>query len=190
MSKTQTAPGELELVRDFVNTLDVEDDRDELASPEALLEWLRARGLLDDGGSAGPSALRRATELREALRSLLLAHSGEEVDVEAPAAVLDAAARRAGLRLTFGEDGSSGVRPSAAGVDGALGRLLAIAHSAQADGTWERLKACRWDACHWAFYDHTKNHSGRWCTMDVCGNRAKAQTYRRRRAATSPPDAR
>jgi predicted RNA-binding Zn ribbon-like protein len=66
-------------------------------------------------------------------------------------------------------------------VTGALGRLLAIVSGAIADGSWERLKACREHSCEWAFYDHTKNRSGAWCTMDVCGNRAKARAYRERR---------
>ncbi|MGH2778535.1 MAG: CGNR zinc finger domain-containing protein, partial [Actinomycetota bacterium] len=31
-----------------------------------------------------------------------------------------------------------------------------------------------------AFYDHSKNRSGKWCTMRVCGNRAKTRAYRER----------
>jgi predicted RNA-binding Zn ribbon-like protein len=49
-----------------------------------------------------------------------------------------------------------------------------------ADGTWDRLKACAADDCHWAFYDHTRNRSGRWCSMAVCGNRAKVERFRER----------
>jgi predicted RNA-binding Zn ribbon-like protein len=70
------------------------------------------------------------------------------------------------------------VRP---GIDGALGRLLAIVFRAMNDGTWERLKACPADDCEWAFYDWSKNGSGTWCDMAVCGNRAKARAYRERR---------
>jgi predicted RNA-binding Zn ribbon-like protein len=51
---------------------------------------------------------------------------------------------------------------------------------AQADGTWPRLKACPADACGWAFYDRSRNHSRTWCDMSVCGNRAKARSYRAR----------
>ena len=61
-----------------------------------------------------------------------------------------------------------------------FGRLLGIVARAQADGTWERMKACPWHTCHVAFYDHSRNRSRTWCSMEVCGNRAKAQTYRRR----------
>ena len=47
-------------------------------------------------------------------------------------------------------------------------------------GTWLRLKACRNYTCRWAFYDHSKNRSGHWCTMSVCGNRQKSRGYRQR----------
>ena len=76
-------------------------------------------------------------------------------------------------------------RPTAVsgGVDGALGRLLAIVHDAIETGDWRRLKACRNDTCLWAFYDHSKNHSRHWCSMEVCGSQVKARTYRRRHKA-------
>jgi predicted RNA-binding Zn ribbon-like protein len=47
------------------------------------------------------------------------------------------------------------------------------------------LKACPWHTCHWAFYDHTKNSGGVWCTMEVCGNRAKVKAYRERQARSA-----
>ena len=82
--------------------------------------------------------------------------------------------------------GGSALEPAAVGVDGALGRLVAIVHGAVANGTWAHLKACERGRCRWAFYDHSKNHSGRWCDMDVCGAKEKsARAYRRRRASDS-----
>jgi predicted RNA-binding Zn ribbon-like protein len=68
--------------------------------------------------------------------------------------------------------------PQAAGVDGALGRILAIVHEAMSAGTWHRLKACR--QCAWAYYDYSKNQSATWCSMAICGNRTKTRAYRRR----------
>ncbi len=59
----------------------------------------------------------------------------------------------------------------------------AIVHDSIAQGTWSRLKACREHECEWAFYDHTKNRSGAWCSMQRCGNRAKARAFRERHAA-------
>ena len=179
--KRQEAPGRLELVRGFVNTVDIEDGEEKLADPGALATWLRERDLLEPGAAVGEEDVRRALEVREALRGQLMANNGGERDPGALAA-LDAAARRAGVQLRFEEPGPA-LAPAAGGVDGALGRLLAIVHAAEQDGTWPRLKACPWHTCHWAFYDNTKNRSGVWCTMEVCGNRAKAKAYRERRAA-------
>lgn len=183
----KTAPGELELVQDFVNTHNVEDLDDEFAQDEAfqsraaLHDWLAERDLLESKAVPDDDDVRHAIELREALCLLLLANNGGEENPRA-AATVDEAARRAGLALRFRPDGSAGLEPSAGGVDGAMGRLLAIVGTAMGDGTWSRLKACPNDTCLWAFYDRSKNRSGRWCTMDVCGNRMKARTYRARHA--------
>ena len=48
----------------------------------------------------------------------------------------------------------------APGVDGLLGRVLAIAYGAMVDGTWSRLKACRNHGCRWAFYDYSREPLG------------------------------
>jgi predicted RNA-binding Zn ribbon-like protein len=125
--------------------------------------------------------LRRATELREALRAHLLAHHGQPLH-PAAAAVLDAAARRAQLTLRFTGDERTALEPAASGVDGALGRLLAIVKAAIDDGSWQRLKVCPADDCLWAFYDASRNRSAVWCDMRVCGNRAKVRGYRERHA--------
>jgi predicted RNA-binding Zn ribbon-like protein len=57
--------------------------------------------------------------------------------------------------------------------------------SAMMDGTWTRLKACRNTACRYVFYDYSKNRSGTWCTMAICGNRLKTRKYRQRRQLSS-----
>jgi predicted RNA-binding Zn ribbon-like protein len=178
---TQQAPGPLELVRSFVNTRDIEDGVDELSSPRALASWLRGHGLLH-AGRVARADLDQARRVREALRAHLAANNGVSVRKEA-AVTLSGAARRADLRLRFEPDGSARLEPSARGVDGALGRLLAIAAAAIADGSWSRLKACRAQECRWAFYDGARNRSRRWCSMAVCGNRHKARAYRERHAA-------
>ncbi|MGH3093181.1 MAG: CGNR zinc finger domain-containing protein [Gaiellaceae bacterium] len=178
---TSRAPGELELVRVFVNTLEIDEAVDELSSPAALTGWLRAQGLLR-GAAATRADLANARRLREALRVLLLANNGVSIRKEA-AVTLNRAARRAGLGVRFEPEGTARVEPAARGVDGALGRLLAIVSASMADGSWERLKACRADDCRWAFYDRARNRSRHWCSMAVCGNRTKARTFRRRHAA-------
>jgi predicted RNA-binding Zn ribbon-like protein len=178
--KHQDAPGELETVRAFVNSVDMEGGVEELSDPEALTAWLAGHGLLEPGIRATAADLDHAIDVREALRALMRANTDGEPAGGAPA-TLRAAAARARLALDFVPDGSH-LAPQAGGVDGALGRLLVHVHDAQHEGTWARMKACPWHTCHWAFYDHTKNRSGVWCNMAVCGNRAKAKAYRERHA--------
>lgn len=183
--KRQDAPGELEHVRVFVNTREIEEDRDDLDTAAALARWLTDKGLGPPGLKASRGDLARAVELREALRASLLANNeGEPAPADA-CRLIDEAALRARLRPRFGAGSGRLLEPEASGVDGALGRLLAIVNEAVAHGTWTRLKACRDDTCQWAFYDHTKNRSGSWCTMQACGNRAKARAYRERRKSQS-----
>lgn len=182
--KRQQAPGDLERVREFVNTFDLEPGTDELASPAELVAWMRERGLAPSRLRATERDLARAIELREALRRILLSHNRGEPPAAGACQVVDKAARRARLRVRFDGGGGATLEPEAGGMDGALGRLLAIVHGAITQGTWERLKACRERSCEWAFYDHTKNRLGAWCTMQVCGNRAKARAYRSRRAGS------
>ncbi len=185
MTDSKQAPGELELVRAFVNTRDLEEGVENLDSPSALTGWLEAHPELGAGRiSAGQRDFERALAVREALRALMLVNAGEPADATAAATTLDEAARRAGVALRFTPSGESRLAPAARGVDGALGRLLAVVAASRADRTWPRLKACRDEGCHWAFYDATKNRSGVWCSMEVCGNRNKARSYRDRHSGT------
>ena len=187
MRKRQDAPGELEQVRAFVNTFDVDTAGEQLASATDLGDWLIAHDLAPGGTRATRADLRRARELRESIRSVLLAHTAGTPAPPEALRTFDQIAARARLTLRFDERGGARLEPVAAGVDGALGRLLRIIQDAIADGTWLRMKACREHTCEWAFYDHTKNRSGTWCTMQVCGNRTKARSYRERRARGDTP---
>ncbi len=161
----------LELVRDFVNTFDVESQSDSLRTRADLARWLAARGI------AGHAELGEAIDVREALRELLLANNHLPADVEGASRVLDRAARRAQLIVRF-DEGAARMQ-----ANGGLGALLAAAAEAMASDGWTRLKACRAETCHWAFVDLAKNRSRAWCSMKVCGNRQKAQRFRERRAA-------
>lgn len=180
----ESAPGALALVEAFVNTRDLEEPRDDLASPAQLETWLRDHGLLRGDAALGAAELERAIAVREALRALLLANNGSESD-PAAIATLQRAAAASPLVVRF-DGASTTLEPAASGLDGAMARLLAAVHAAMADGTWPRLKACRSDTCHWAFYDHSKNRSGAWCSMATCGCRVKARTYRQRRRQDIP----
>jgi predicted RNA-binding Zn ribbon-like protein len=173
------APGELELVRQFVNTLDVEEGTDELDGPHSLLGWLSGMGLIGDEVIADEEDLKRSLALREGIRSLLLANNGEGME-PADLRELDRVAGSVNLRVRFDEDAVATLGPASSGVSAALGHILAAVVRATDEGIWGRLKICSNDACQWAFYDRSRNRSGKWCTMEVCGNRMKARAFRQR----------
>jgi predicted RNA-binding Zn ribbon-like protein len=179
---SNSAPGALDLVRRFVNTVDFDDGQDDLGDPERLGGWLAANGLADPGERFEQADVDRARDVREALRALLLANAGHGLRRGA-VETLNRAGADARLVVRFGPNGRADLEAQAAGVERPLGCLLAAAHTAMVDGTWPRLKACANDTCQWAFYDRSKNRSGRWCTMESCGNVMKARAYRQRRAA-------
>jgi predicted RNA-binding Zn ribbon-like protein len=180
----KTAPQPLYLVQRFVNSVDLESGEDEFATPDALRDWLAERGLMQADGRVGQADRRRAVDVREGLRSVLLQNNGLELD-ERKVERLDRAACRAGIRVRFEPGAEPRLEPAASGVDGAIARLMAIVAGAVEQGTWERLKACPREECEWAFYDHSKNRSGRWCKMEQCGNIEKARAFRERRRTAS-----
>jgi predicted RNA-binding Zn ribbon-like protein len=106
-------------------------------------------------------------------------NDGHPVEAQA-VEIVNRAAGELPLQLRFGPDGEPILGPRPDGVRGALAALLAGIALAKAQGTWSRLKVCSSDTCQWAFYDRSKNHSGRWCSMQVCGNRTKTRAYRAR----------
>jgi predicted RNA-binding Zn ribbon-like protein len=176
------------MLQAFVNTLDIELATDELSSPAAFDGWLRSAGLAahkPEPGDTGTADLALAVDLREALRGVLRSHV-----VRKPAAVAEPAARLAGIassmqaRIAAAGDGSLRVVADDRGSQAALAELLLIAAEAQTLGTWSRLKVCSADDCQWAFYDRSPTRSGCWCSMKVCGSRAKARAYRSRSGDT------
>jgi predicted RNA-binding Zn ribbon-like protein len=175
----KTAPAPLELVQRFVNSVDRESGEDELAGPDQLRAWLAERDLIGRDERVSRADFERAIDVREGLRALLMANNGMAADEERVAR-LNRASERAGLRVAFA-DAEPSLTPERKGVDGAIGSLLAIVAGAVEQGSWQRLKACPRDVCHWAFFDHSKNRSGRWCLMEVCGNIEKARAFRERK---------
>jgi CGNR zinc finger/Putative stress-induced transcription regulator len=174
------APADLETVRSFLSIHDHEDGRSESLPPttESLAVWLRA------GGGVGPREplderdLRWGLHVRTALRTKVYENMGHAPDPRA-ARVLDDAARRAGLRVSFADPGRPLLTESG-GVRGAIGRLLATAVLAELDGSWARLRECADSECISIFYDRSKNGSTRWCSMASCGNRNKVRRFRER----------
>jgi predicted RNA-binding Zn ribbon-like protein len=176
-----SAPEPLRFAQAFVNTLDLEHEVDLFSGAAALREVLCEIG----AGDVGPLTERdlcTALSTREAVRALALVNSGFPLPADVPD-VLERVARAA--RYTLRMDGSARLRlvPTAGGLDGVLGRVLAVVHEAMVDGTWPRLKGCPRDVCHWLFYDRSRNGSSKWCAMSVCGNRTNTKRYRARHAA-------
>ncbi|MGI8550306.1 MAG: CGNR zinc finger domain-containing protein [Dehalococcoidia bacterium] len=178
------APGDLKRVQGFVNSVDLEDGLDLLGNPEQLRTWLARHRLLDRDTPVSEADVRLVREVREALRQLLLANNEAQPDRDA-IRTLNRIGSQALLTVRFGDDGRTMLVPDQAGAPGAIGRVLADVYTAMTEGSWSRLKACRNDTCRWAFYDYSKNHSGSWCTMAICGNRMKVRAYQQRRRSKS-----
>ena len=177
------AEGDLRLVQDFVNTVDREHGVELFDGPRGLSDWLAHRDLPGAGDPLDDRDVRRAVELREALRAILLANNDGP---DAPEAydVLSAVGRRGRLVAAFAPSGAA-LEPQAGGVDAALGRVVAVTFAAMVDGRWARLKACPRDVCGWVFHDRSTANRGTWCSMRICGNRVKANAYYRRRTRGS-----
>jgi hypothetical protein len=181
-AETPAAPGELELVQRFMNLHEhIPGETRPLPPPREMLgSFLRERGLLRERDRFGEADRATALELIDALHASVRANAGEPVPA-ARVAVIDEVARRAGLRPRFGDPPA--LVPTATGVAGALGRIVAVAFLAELDGSWRHLKECANTDCRSVFFDRSKNHSGRWCSMAECGNRAKVRAWRERQRA-------
>jgi len=181
-------PPTARLLRDFVNTAEPQTGGEELRSPGGLATWAADHGLLPAGTRLRPADVADAVAVREGLRAVLHAHAGHEPPA-APLDALDAVLARVAVRAAF--DAGGDLRLGAA-TDDAVGVLVAglleAVRAAGEDGSWGRLKVCAKDSCRWAFYDTSRNRSGRWCSMSGCGNQVKMQRAhaRRRRAAPGP----
>ncbi|MDH6550830.1 CGNR zinc finger domain-containing protein [Streptomyces sp. SAI-041] len=166
MSERSPAPGGLALVESLVNTVDLESGADSLDTVEGRERF----GIAE-------AELARARELRESLRVALLAHAGHPPHrTVTPLGELLAAAPL--FLMVTPSDGSAALAPADTGP--LLSRVAAAVAEALVAGTWIRLKACEAVDCHWAYYDRSPAGRGRWCSMQVCGARAKMRRYRAR----------
>lgn len=183
MVEGKPAPMPLLAIQGFANTLDIEDGSDRLETPESFKRWLLEAGLIEPSYEVRPHHLRLARELRDTLRAYLAANSNGEPDPTAARKL----AKRAGtvqIELRPDDAGRLALDLSPASSLAVLGsQLMAIAFQSQIEGTWQRLKLCENPDCRWAFYDKSRNRSGSWCRMGLCGNRLKNRAYRERHRA-------
>lgn len=177
-------PADLAMLFEFLNTVDERSfgphrPDDELDSPQALAAWLTDRGLLSHGSTVHSADLQRAVRLRDALRRCAVANRTRQPET------LDPADLNLPLQATVGVNGELRLAAAAAGVPGALGRLLVSAVWASGNGSWARIKMCAAQDCRVVFYDHSKPCNGKWCSTLECGNRIKTRGYRQRKQATT-----
>jgi predicted RNA-binding Zn ribbon-like protein len=171
------APGSLELVRQFVNTVQLPDGQDQLGTVERASAWCLSHGLAPVTSEQHAAQLRA---FRKTLRDLLSANNGEG---DAAAAWAEMGPFLASTRLGLAVDPHRGLelKPQ---DKGPIASLLAIVYESEINGTWSRLRACGKRSCRWAYYDRTKNASRAWCSMATCGNQMKAQRRRQRERDT------
>jgi predicted RNA-binding Zn ribbon-like protein len=187
MSRRRLEPGErmpapdpgLRLVQAFVNTIDFEDAEDSLSERARVGTWLADTGLVDRPIDISPAEHARLLAVREGFRRLGSANNGEPLRPGERDQINRLLAPFV-LVPVVTKDGQLRVEAKGRDLDAAIGRLLEIVARAGSDGTWLRMKACRMHSCRWLFWDASRNRSGTWCTMSLCGSRQKSRTYRRR----------
>ena len=179
------APGVVGLLQAFLNThfdLVTEHGADLLATRARGRRWLSEAGLLAPGEKITRADLDRLRRVREALRELVAVGQGSGVKPSATdARAINDVLTGATIELRFTALGPELIPVGASAVDRVLGSLTGIVARAMIDGSWRRLKVCPGPHCGWVFYDHSRNGSGRWCSMNVCGGREKARAHYRRR---------
>jgi predicted RNA-binding Zn ribbon-like protein len=182
----QPAPGELRIIQAFINSVDIEGGTEKFESPGALSSWLYGHGLTRTRRRMSWADLEQAREVRELLRAMALANNGRALD---PAVLSRLNKHLDGVSLVsrFETADSVVLEGVGSGLEEALGRIVAVVHAEMVRGRWPRLKACARDVCHWVFYDHSRNQTGTWCTMAICGARTKVQAYYRRRRRAGLP---
>jgi predicted RNA-binding Zn ribbon-like protein len=127
-----------------------------------LREWFRSFVLKHQGTRLGEAALRELDPL-----NLLLERDEKYLRVGVRAAVADAGLELSSLRRWRSPE--SLLQP--------IGEEFAKLVSEE---DFQHIKACEGPTCTLLFADHTRGHSRRWCSMEICGNRAKQAAHRNR----------
>jgi len=182
----------------FANTMNWHaspDPVEELTSYQQLVEWSLQAGTLTEAeagrlgrkaaasGAGAERTRQRAIELREAIYRLFVAVSQNRRPDQADLSVVSQALRAsvAHGQLQPAEDGFDWTWPEADELERPLWPVARAAVDLLRSDELERVGQCADDrGCGYLFIDTTRNHSRRWCSMEACGNRAKARRYYRR----------
>jgi predicted RNA-binding Zn ribbon-like protein len=163
-----TAPSGRPLKPDLL--ADVAGARTWLAA--AVASWSLATGQDVEPISLTDRELPMLREFRDDLRSLL---NGDET-VALPSAV---------VTLRADDTGFLRVEPRGKGGRAVVELALVEILEAQRADRWRRLKTCRDTECGVSFYDRSRNNSGAWHDVHVCGNAANLRAYRARKRAVA-----
>jgi len=185
---------------DFANTADwhaSDQPVETLTSYSELVVWSQQAGILDKsklqrllekaaGQPTGADAiLARAVVLREAIYGIFSAISHGAQPFEADLSVfngeLAGALSRSQIVLT--KEGFAWDWTDEDALDQMLWPVAQDAADLLTGGDLHRVGQCADDKCGWLFFDTSRNHSRRWCSMKDCGNRAKARRHYQRSAA-------
>jgi predicted RNA-binding Zn ribbon-like protein len=191
---------------DFLNSIatPVDTPVDWIADGEGLLHWLGQAGLVpgdvlrDMRTKAQPGELDQiadqARSLREWFRDFVRAHKGRPLTAAALAELeplnrlLERDSRFS--RIVPGPEGSGFFALQTVRRWNDPGALLLAVAEALAQlvcvEDFSHVKACEGPTCTLLFADHTRGHARRWCSMAICGNRAKQAAHRQRLKAQRP----
>ncbi|MFI6779450.1 CGNR zinc finger domain-containing protein [Micromonospora sp. NPDC050276] len=188
------APGGLGLVQDLLNTIsagvprqpDLLNDLDSAAewAQQAVAQWSAATGRPAPDVTLDPAGLRELRIFRDELLDEIEArlHATPESGQPATGTATQAltGSRTAGATLRLDEDGSVQLEPAGAGAELLVSLVLAALFEAQLADVARRIKTCRNPRCRVAFYDRSRNNSGVWHSVRVCGHPTNLRAHRAR----------
>ncbi|MEU2630710.1 CGNR zinc finger domain-containing protein [Kitasatospora sp. NPDC007106] len=173
----------VETVLAFVNTrADGSGRRELFADGDSFAAWLSERQEYGGETVVTDADAAVARELRDALVTVLLAHSGDEDSQGEQLLHAERHLRRAGplypLATVVTADGAELASPQT-GVPRVFGTVLAAVTTLAQSSDWGRIKACRNPPCHFGFLDRTRNGGGLYCSTG-CGSQVSMRKHRRR----------
>jgi len=176
-----------EVVLDFLNTIAAPEGApiDVLQVDADVLYWLEKAGLspAEKAETARPGLLNAARSLREMIRPLVLKRkAGKRIDPTALNEFLTQAVSYPQLASRGSELYVERHRPAQTAQQ-VLAPVAEAAAEFLATADFDLVRGCEGKGCILWFYDRTKSHRRRWCSMQVCGNRHKVESFRERQRA-------
>lgn len=175
---SQALPETFSVLLSLVNSHDVAAKMEALPDAQACQAWFQAHHFRQDPTFTDRDVFA-VHQLREGIRALWLAHNGG-VLTEGSVQNLNSILASVDFYCRVDATGQLTMAVGDHNHGTYLGQLLTLLIDASQDPGWPRLKVCQNPACRWAFYDQSRNHSHRWCSMTACGSREKSRRYRER----------